>query len=160
MPAMSNKASSAVFVAVLAFAYGCATIRDGKTASVLLQSTPTNAVASVYDSDGVKVAETTTPGRVELKRRGKWLRPARYTASFQKSGYQTENFPIESTVNPWIVGNVALGGVVGLGVDAATGAMWRPKHSTIEQPLVAEVYADASDTAVQPATHTSPAPAH
>jgi hypothetical protein len=34
-------------------------------------------------------------------------------------------------VNPWILGNVIIGGIPGLVVDNATGAAWKPSDSHI-----------------------------
>ena len=40
-----------------------------------------------------------------------------------KSGFQEGYASIPSNFEGWTVGNILLGGVVGLGVDAATGAI-------------------------------------
>jgi hypothetical protein len=40
-------------------------------------------------------------------------------------------------VNPWVLGNVVIGGIPGLVVDNATGAAWRPKCSEIHSQLTA-----------------------
>lgn len=116
---------------------GCATIVNGRSADVTLQSTPSNAVVTVRDDQGMTVAQTTTPGKVTLKRGRKWLRPARYTATFEKPGYEIAEAPIQQKVNPWVLGNIVLGGPLGLGVDAVSGALWRPADKTIDQALAA-----------------------
>jgi hypothetical protein len=38
-------------------------------------------------------------------------------------------------VNPWILGNIVIGGLPGLIVDNATGAAWMPRHSEIHRQL-------------------------
>ena len=116
---------------------GCATIVNGRSADVTLQSTPPDALVTVRDDQGVVIAQTTTPGKVTLKRSQKFLRPAHYTATFEKPGYEIAEAPIKPKINPWVLGNVVLGGPFGLGVDLASGALWRPANKTIDQALAA-----------------------
>ena len=120
---------------LLTLASGCATVISGRTADVALHSNPPGAHASVRDQEGNLVAQTTTPGVVELKRGRSWFRPAAYNATFEKPGYVTTEAPIHSKFNPWAIGNIAIGGGLGLGVDLATGAVWKPRLSTLEQSL-------------------------
>ena len=42
-----------------------------------------------------------------------------------KDGGARGEFTVESTYEAWNAGNILLGGVIGIGVDAATGAMWK-----------------------------------
>ncbi len=121
-------------VAVL-MSSGCATVISGRTADVAIDSSPREADVTVVDHQGTVVARTITPGQVKLKRGRKWLRPAKYQAVFEKPGYETTHAPIDSKFNPWAIGNLALGGGLGVGVDLATGAVWRPKSDRIERSL-------------------------
>jgi len=122
---------------VLSLTSGCATIINGRTADVTLQSTPSNATVTVRDDQGVVIAQTATPGKVTLKRGKSFLHPARYTATFEKPGYVSAETPIAPKLNPWVLGNIVLGGPIGLGVDAVSGALWRPADGTIDQALAA-----------------------
>ncbi|TWT99316.1 hypothetical protein Pla108_02510 [Botrimarina colliarenosi] len=124
-----------LIAALLPLAAGCATVVSGRTAEVALHSNPPNAYATVRDLEGNLVAQTMTPGVVELKRGRTWLRPAKYHATFEKPGYVTTEAPLHSKFNPWAIGNLAIGGGLGLGVDLATGAAWKPKLATLEQSL-------------------------
>lgn len=133
---LSRLAITGIVATILVVLPGCASIMDGRTADVTLRSTPSDAQVTVRDAQGVVVAQTTTPGEVKLKRNRSWLRPARYTATFEKEGFEPTESALNSKLNPWLVGNVILGGPIGLGVDAATGAIWRPQHSSVELPLV------------------------
>jgi hypothetical protein len=72
---------------------------------------------------------------VTLRRKDKLIFPARYTATIEAPGYQPSSVPIRSTINPWILGNVMVGGIPGLVVDNVTGAAWRPRHSEIYHEL-------------------------
>ncbi len=46
-----------------------------------------------------------------------------------KTGYQDAVATIPSDFQGWTLGNLLIGGVIGLGVDAATGAMNEYPHS-------------------------------
>jgi len=114
---------------------GCASIISGRQAQVAIDSYPSNAHVVVHDNDGREVASLNTPGVVTLKRNRRYFLPARYTATIEAPGYAPSVVPIRSTVNPWILGNVVIGGIPGLVVDNATGAAWRPRHSEIHTEL-------------------------
>jgi hypothetical protein len=126
---------------VLLLSTGCASIISGRQANVAIDSYPSNAHVVVHDKTGHEVASVNTPGVVSLKRNSRWFMPARYTATIEAPGYQTAEVPINSTLNPWILGNVVFGGVPGLVVDNATGACWKPEQDAIHQQLTPAAYA-------------------
>ena len=128
--------SSFVVLTACSLLTGCASIVSGRNADVAIDSYPSNAHVIVHDNDGRQVASVNTPGVVSLKRNRRYFLPARYTATFEAPGYAPTEVPIRSTINPWIVGNVAVGGVIGLAVDNATGAAWKPKQSEIHGQLM------------------------
>jgi hypothetical protein len=114
---------------------GCASIVSGRRADVAIHSYPSNAHVVVHDDQGRSVASLNTPGVVSLKRNRRYFLPARYTAVIEAPGHQTAEVPIRSTINPWILGNVVVGGIPGLVVDNATGAAWKPRRTEIHQEL-------------------------
>jgi uncharacterized protein YceK len=120
---------------------GCASIVSGRKASIAIDSYPSNAHVVIHDKSGQEVASVNTPGVVSLDRNGRWFMPARYTATIEAPGYQTAEVPIHSTINPWILGNVVVGGIPGLVVDNATGACWKPNQDSIHQQLMPMAYA-------------------
>jgi hypothetical protein len=132
---------AAIAAAGSLLASGCASIMNGRQASVAIDSYPSNAHVTIHDKNGREVASVNTPGVVSLKRNSNWLMPARYTATIEAPGYQTAEVPIRSTINPWILGNVVVGGIPGLIVDNATGACWTPKQDSIHQQLLPAAYA-------------------
>jgi hypothetical protein len=115
---------------------GCASLVSGRHADVAINSSPPDAHVSVRDKQGRMVAAARTPAVVSLKRGDGFLKRAEYTATIEKPGYSTAHVPIESRLNPWLFGNVFLGGVVGLAVDPYTGAMWRPTPHAINEELL------------------------
>lgn len=114
---------------------GCASIISGRHSDIAIDSYPSNAHVVVHDNDGRQVAALNTPGVVSLKRNRRYFLPARYTATIEAPGYEPAEVPIHSTVNPWVLGNVVIGGLPGLIVDSATGAAWQPRHSQIHSQL-------------------------
>lgn len=130
-----NRRWTFVLPAVLTLA-GCASIVSGRRSDVAFNTNPPNAHIAVIDRRGQPVASLDGPGTVNLKRQGRFFMPARYTAIISAPGYQTAQVPIGSTVNPWILGNVILGGIPGIVIDSATGAAWKPKRSEVNLNLM------------------------
>ena len=124
------------YVAIVFLLPGCASIVSGRHADVVIDSYPSNAHVVIRDGDGRAVTSLNTPGTVSLKRNRRFFLPAKYTAIIDSPGYETVQVPIRSTVNPWVLGNVVIGGVPGLIVDNATGAAWKPKQSEIHRELI------------------------
>ena len=114
---------------------GCASIVSGRHAEVTIDSFPSNAHVVVRDKRGKEVAQLNTPATVALKRKDKLVFPAQYTATIEATGYQSVDVPIRSTLNPWVLGNVVVGGIPGLVIDNVTGAAWKPRQSKIHQQL-------------------------
>lgn len=140
MNALAIVRSALVFALALA-ASGCASIISGRHAEVTLDSSPSAAEVVIRDKHGKQVLTTHTPATVQLKRKDKFIWPAKYTAEFRKLGYEPKTVPIDQRVNPWILGNVVFGGVIGLAVDNATGAAWQPKVASIDASLEPQQYA-------------------
>jgi len=96
---------------------GCATITRGTTQVVAID-TPgvTGATCTIQTQSGPQVV--TTPGSVTLSKGSAGL-PIQCT----KECYLMGSSIIPSGTEAMAAGNVIFGGVVGLGVDAASGAM-------------------------------------
>ena len=126
-----------IFVAV-AFGSlaGCASIISGRRADIAFDTYPKNASVAIHNDRGQQVTSFNTPGIATLKRQRRFFLPAHYTATITAPGYQSAQVPIGSTLNPWILGNIVIGGIPGLVVDSATGAAWKPKHEEIHQQLM------------------------
>jgi uncharacterized protein YceK len=127
--------SSVIVLAACLLLAGCASIISGRSADVAIDSYPSNAHVIIHDDNGRQVATLTTPGVASLKRNRRYFLPARYTATIEAPGYAPAEVPIRYTVNPWIAGNIVVGGIPGLIVDNATGAAWKPKEPEIHRQL-------------------------
>ena len=138
---------------------GCASVMSGRHADVTVKTNVPQAYVTVRDKHGLEVGSAHAPANFALKRKDKFIFPARYTATIEAPGYQPVEVPIRQTVNPWVLGNVAFGGLIGLAVDNVTGAAWKPKQSRIYpelRPLTAsypaiETAQRPRDPSVQPA---------
>ena len=135
---------------------GCASIISGRSVEVPINTTPSAAHVTVSNDQGELVAQAQTPAVVTLKRgRGFLRKPPRYLATIEKQGHQTHEVEINPTVNPWVAGNIALGGVIGLVADSATGAMWRMSPGEIDCTLAPQdgALAAAESGSIQQASH-------
>jgi hypothetical protein len=125
-----------IVAAALASVAGCASIISGRRSDVTFDTYPPGAHVDIRDKSGRPVSSFDAPGAVTLKRQGRFFMPAHYTATITAPGYQTAQVPIGSTLNPWLLGNIVIGGVPGIVIDSATGAAWKPKRSEIHQQLM------------------------
>jgi len=97
---------------------GCASVTRGTTENISISSTPSGVEAVV---SGLEVPTTcTTPCAIVAKR------SADITITFEKEGYQPQTVQLTKEVSgtgaAGFAGNLLAGGVIGMGVDAATGA--------------------------------------
>lgn len=93
----------------------CATITGGSSTSAVAVSTdPAGAQVSL---DGSPVG--TTPCQVSVRSHslGK--------LEFRLDGYESQTVQLHESFNPWFLGNLLLGGIIGMVIDLATGShMW------------------------------------
>jgi hypothetical protein len=97
---------------------GCASVTRGTTENISISTTPAGATAELSGLDNPTAC--VTPCVVVAKRN------ADITVTINKEGYEPQVVPltkeIPATGAAGFAGNVLLGGLVGMGVDAATGA--------------------------------------
>lgn len=105
-------------VAIATPCVGCASVTRGTTENISISSTPAGATAEVTGLD-IPTA-CVTPCVVQAKRN------ADITVTVSKEGYEPQVIPLTKEVPgtgaAGFAGNLLLGGLVGMGVDAATGA--------------------------------------
>jgi hypothetical protein len=103
---------------------GCATVVNGTTQTIPVSSSPSGA--SIF-ADGRFMG--TTPCQVELSRR------TSHVLSFEKEGYEPTSVAISREISAMTAGNVLIGGLIGLGVDAVSGANYRLVPESISVSL-------------------------
>lgn len=106
-------------LAVAAFAAalgGCATVTRGTTEQITVNSEPPGAEAKT----SIGYACSATPCTWEIGRKSEFV------VSFSKPGYEDVQIPVSTRIAgagaAGFAGNVIVGGLVGMGVDAATGS--------------------------------------
>ena len=114
------------------FLTGCATIASGTTQKVSVSSTPTGAMAKV---DGTMAALTPTIFTLERK--------SDHTLEIYKEGYRTKTVLLRRALNGMTAGNILLGGIIGTGIDAMNGSMYKIVPERVDVTLEKETIAEA-----------------
>lgn len=113
-----------IFVMLL-FTSGCATITTGRNQRVPIDSNPQGANVTV--SSGYRGI---TPCSFELERNKD------HVIKISLKGYRTAQIQLKKTVCGSTAGNIILGGFIGLGVDAISGAMFKLTPENVYVDLV------------------------
>jgi len=108
------------------FASGCASIVSHANYPVTIETFPKGKEVSLVDKYGRTMYEGKTPTTLTLPASTGFFGPARYTLSILEEGKPVAKQQFSATLDPWYVGNILFGGLIGLLlVDPATGAMWK-----------------------------------
>ncbi|MGN6514226.1 MAG: hypothetical protein ACTHLR_00115 [Rhizomicrobium sp.] len=113
----------AAIVALGVAVSGCASIIKGHTQSIAITTPPitgANCILSSKEGNWTVVS----PGIVTVNKSKEDIQ-----AHCTKPGYQDGIATIPSDFQGWTLGNLLLGGVIGVGVDAATGAINEYPHA-------------------------------
>jgi hypothetical protein len=118
---------------------GCASIVKGTTQSVTVNTEPVGANC-ILSRDGQQIAVVNpTPGTVQI---GKGA--GTVAVQCKKVGYVDAAGTLSSSFQAMTFGNILFGGIIGVAVDAASGAMHEyPPMVTIT--LVPEAFASVAD---------------
>lgn len=111
---------------------GCGAIFNGTRETINASSAPDQATVTV----DLTQQKFTTPAAISLERKQD------YTLSFSKAGYTPATFHIQHSMNGGILVLDILSGLVGVVVDAATGAWYNLN------PNIAQVTLTKADAAV------------
>jgi len=112
------------------FYFSCASIIHGTKQSITINSTPTQAVFEVKTEGGAIVFHGYTPATVSLDRKNA------YDVTIYLDGYQPASLHISKNFDPIFLGNILLGGIIGMVVDYAKGAMYKLSPETINIMLI------------------------
>lgn len=104
---------------------GCASIVSKSTWPVSFKSNPPGAEVVIKDNLGNEIDRGTTPTTFALKSSDSFFSGATYYADFKLNDYQDCKKGIHADVNGWFFGNIVFGGFIGMGIDGATGAMYK-----------------------------------
>lgn len=112
---------------------GCATITSGTSQSIAVLTEPPGASCRLSRGDGIIAVVNPTPGTVNVS---KSVIDIAINCSNPKHSPGTS--VVQSSFQAATLGNILIGGVIGLAVDAASGAMGKyPENVTVVMaPLV------------------------
>jgi hypothetical protein len=113
----------AVSAALVALTSGCATVTTGTTQSVTVETV--NAEGASVPGYTCRIVNgkgswtVTTPGSTTLNKAY-----SDATVNCEKTGEPSANAVVKSQTKAYTFGNVLVGGLIGVGVDAMSGATW------------------------------------
>ena len=116
---------------ILTILTGCASVVSDSNYDVKLDSYPRGADITIKDKRGNNVFTGQTPELLSLDSGAGFFQGETYTIEYAKDGYNTSSRVINSEFDAWVIGNIFIGGLGGIIIDGATGAMWK-----LEQPQV------------------------
>lgn len=121
---MKNKLFVALLLGITLSATSCATILTGTKDKITFNTTPEGAKVM---HKGVE--KCTTPCTAEIPRS-----LSKQMVTFEKEGFNSKEMKLTKSFNPVSLVNILLGGVIGVGIDAATGSLtkYSPKAYKVE----------------------------
>ncbi len=146
--------TGAILVSTLALMLGgCAAIVSGSHQEVTVNTTPAGADCSL-DRDGISV------GRIQGAPAATTIEKTKADLKIvcNKEGYQEATYIEKSGLDGWVFGNILIGGLIGLGIDMASGS-WNKYDSPVNVTLVQATAATVATPAPNNAgSSTAPAP--
>lgn len=103
---------------------GCATVISGRTQEIGVSSSPSGAKVFVNGQE-----KGITPIALKLSRKDK------HVIKIQLEGYKPYEVVLVRKINGWVLGNILIGGLIGLAVDAITGAIYKLEPDNISVKL-------------------------
>lgn len=139
-----------IFVLPLSTIAGCASVTRGVNEDVVIQYEPADATVTT----SLNHTCTSSPCTVQVARKKE------FQVAASKPGYQPQTVQVNTKVSgegaAGFAGNVLIGGVVGMGVDAATGATLNHSPNPVIIKLVPDD-ANAGAVPVPPKKQRAPA---
>ena len=143
----SRTAGSWIFSLLLACTLsGCATIVSGRKCEVTMDNSGGPTYFTVLDNKNRVVHSGVTPQQVTLKSSSAPFRPAKYQVVYASQN-EVQQFDVNTSINWWTAGNIIVGGVPGIVVDAGSGALWKLQPAVNGTVPANAVVADAAQGA-------------
>jgi len=120
-------------------ASGCATLIKGTSQTVTVNTDPAGALCTFTRDARTVAVVNPTPGSVPVEKANGSI-----AISCRKQGFQDAEGSLASEFQPMTFGNILLGGIVGVVVDAASGAM-NQYPETVTITLVPAEFATIAD---------------
>jgi len=123
----------------LALVAGCATITTGSNDLVTIDTDPSGATCKLTRGDKQIGAINPTPGSLEVPKSQHDL-----TVRCEREGYLTSEGTLESGFQAMTLGNALFGGLVGVVIDAASGAMTKYEDG-VKITLIPDTFASIAE---------------
>ncbi len=108
---------TSLIIAVLGLTAACASITTGTDQSVMVETDPPGADCEMQRDGGIVGMVKSTPGTVRLDKSRKAI-----ALKCQKAGYEDGSLNMESEFQGATFGNILMGGLIGVAIDASSGA--------------------------------------
>jgi hypothetical protein len=108
---------------------GCASIFGGTSQTISVTTNPPSSACTINQGIRPVASIGTTPGGAVVKKKRDDLE-----VICKKDGYQDSKTFIKSDLDPWVFGNIVLGGLIGLAVDWGTGG-WNRYEEVVNMNL-------------------------
>ena len=132
---------------------GCATIVSGRKYEVTMDNSGGATYFSILDNQNRVVHSGVTPQQVTLKSSSAPFQPAKYQVVYAGQD-GTQQYDLNASMNWWTAGNIVIGGVPGIVIDAASGALWRLQPSVTGQIPAQSVVSNPTQGAAVLAAHS------
>ena len=122
---------------------GCATLLSESSYPVTIDNKGGPTYFSVYDRKNRVVQSGVTPQQVTLKAKAAPFWPAKYKVAYAaQDGVQ--DYDLKAGFDWFTAGNVVVGGVPGIVVDGASGAMWKLQPTVTGHVARSQLISNAS----------------
>jgi hypothetical protein len=111
------KQSAELLLVSLIILSGCASIVEGRSEQVMINTSPDNAKCSILRKGESIATVPATPGSALIEKTKDDI-----TIHCVKQGYEDATFMDHSGIDSWTYGNIALGGLIGWAIDSSAGA--------------------------------------
>lgn len=122
-------ASLLLLLSLVLVSTGCASILSGGPSWLGVETKPENIKIRLVGLQNGETINNTTPCRIELNRNSD------YKLTIETPNYQSEEVIIRRHIQGWFFGNILLGGIVGMVIDAASSNMWDHNQHLIDLDL-------------------------
>lgn len=122
----------------------CASIFTKRTQEVNFKGVPGT---TIVDKDKNKLVTEIGSNGFGVGRFSKQLK--KKTIEARKDGYTSREYIMGTKIQPWFWGNIILGGIPGMAIDAATGKMMKFSDKMIDVTLTPDTNAEEAVTEIQ-----------
>jgi hypothetical protein len=118
MRVLTRHGACAVTLVALVSASGCATVIKGTSQEISITTDPPGAACELKRDGEVFATVDPTPGAAKVSKSSREI-----GISCRKNGFVEATASLQSSLEGWTIGNIVLGGLIGIVIDLGTGAI-------------------------------------